>query len=102
MVMENKNAYGRLISSEQLTRFILPKIEYRPYTLAFYEMLVDDLKICFKEAFDSALADICHRFLAIPDTKIKELLDVLTKIYLPELVTHYRRYIEEIRKFCRE
>ncbi len=102
MVMENKNAYGRLISSEQLTSFMLPKIEYRPYTLAFYEMLVDDLKICFKEVFDSALADICHRFLAIPDTKIKELLDVLTKIYLPELATHYRRYIEEIRKFCRE
>ena len=24
MVMENKNAYGRLISAEQLTRFMLP------------------------------------------------------------------------------
>lgn len=102
MVMENKNTYGRLISSEQLTRFMLPEIEYSPCTLAFYEMLVDDLKICSKEFFDAALADICQRFLAIPDSKIKELLDALTKIYPPELATHYGHFIEEIRKFCRE
>ena len=81
---------------------MLPEIEYSPCTLAFYEMLVDDLKICSKEFFDAALADICQRFLAIPDSKIKELLDALTKIYPPELATHYRRYIDEIRKFCRE
>ena len=101
-VMESQRDLSRQFPADFLNNFTSPVINYDPKTLLLYEMLVNDLRVCDKEYFNSCLDEICSKFLTIPDNEIKGLLDALGKVYPAALVTHFDRYIEEIRKFCQE
>lgn len=101
-IMENASNLASAVPADFLKKFILPDIDYQPKTLYAYEMLVVEDQVCDKAYFDAALDDICSRVLSIPDEYIDGLLCALGTQYPDALVTHFKRYIGEIRKFCQK
>ena len=99
-VMENASKYTAVVPAEFVAKLIAPVINYRPDTLFAYEILVNDQQVCDKAYFDAALDDMCSRCLAIPDEEINGILNALGKQYPAALVMHFKRYIDEIRRFC--
>lgn len=101
-IMENASNLASTVPADFLKKFILPDIDYQPKTLYAYEMLVVEDQVCGKAYFDAALDDICSRVLSIPGEYIDGLLCALGTQYPNALVTHFARYIGEIRKFCQK
>ena len=101
-IMENAAKLAHTVPADFFAKFISPDIDYQPSTLFAYELLVNDHQVCDKAYFDAALDDIRSRFLAIPEVEMNGLLHALGTQYPDTLVTHFERYIEEMRKFCQK
>ena len=99
-VMENASKLSATLPPEFMAKFISPAIDYQPNTLYAYELLVNDQQVCDKAYFDAAMDDMCTRYLAIPDEEITGMLGALGTQYPAALVAHFKRYIDELRKFC--
>lgn len=102
MVMERQEQLAHLFSPDLVAQLATSSLDYNPSTLAAYELLVNDQQVCDKAYFDAALNDICSQFLAIPNGEVDGILNALGTQYPAALVAHFKRYIDEIRKFCRE
>ena len=73
-----------------------------PSTLEAYELLVIDQQVCDKAFFDTALDEMCSRFLSIPNEEIESVLEALGAQHPAALIDHFKLYIDKIREFCQK
>ncbi len=100
--MEQEEHFNQTLAQGFLVQLTPDDIDYNPNLRYVYEVLVNKRNICTKEFFDDALAEIRSRFLAIQDEEMRALLHALETIYPAALITHFERYLAEIKKFCLE